>query len=56
MAKMQALLKNVYDDALVIPWMWDSPRYVINSKVHDLKWDAVDINGYYDAANAWREK
>ena len=45
MAKMQALLKMVYDDALVIPWMWDSPRYVLNSKVHDLMWDAVDING-----------
>lgn len=56
MAKMQALLKVVYDEALVIPWMWDSPRYVINSKVHDLKWDAVDINGYFDPANAWKEK
>ena len=56
MAKMKALLKVVYDEALVIPWMWDSPRYVINSKVHDLKWDAVDINGYYDPVNAWKEK
>ncbi len=56
MAKMKALLKVIYDEALVIPWMWDSPRYVINSKVHDLKWDAVDINGYFDPANAWKEK
>jgi peptide/nickel transport system substrate-binding protein len=56
MAKMQALLKTVYDDALVIPWMWDAPRYVINSKVHDLNWDAVDINGYLDPVNAWKEK
>jgi len=56
MAKMQALLKSIYDEALVIPWMWDSPRYVINSKVHDLKWDAVDINGYFDPANVWKEK
>jgi ABC-type transport system substrate-binding protein len=56
MAKMQALLKVVYDEALVIPWMWDSPRYVINSKVHDLKWNDVDINGYYDPVNVWKEK
>ena len=56
MAKMQTLLKGIYDEALVIPWMWDAPRYVINSKTHDLKWDAVDINGYFDAANAWKEK
>jgi peptide/nickel transport system substrate-binding protein len=56
MAQMQTLLKSIYDDALVIPWMWDSPRYVINSKIHDLNWDAVDINGYFDAANAWRAK
>ena len=56
MAKMQALLKVVYDEALVIPWMWDSPRYVLNSKVHDLKWDAVDINGYFDPVNVWKEK
>jgi len=56
MAKMQALLQVVYDEALVIPWMWDSPRYVVNSKVHDLKWDAVDINGYFDPVNVWKEK
>jgi peptide/nickel transport system substrate-binding protein len=56
MAKMQALLKVVYDEALVMPWMWDSPRYVINAKIHDLKWDAVDINGYFDPVNAWRSK
>ncbi len=56
MAKMQALLKVLYDEALVIPWMWDSPRYVVNSKVHDLKWDAVDINGYFDPVNVWIEK
>jgi len=56
MAKMQALLKVVYDEALVIPWMWDSPRYVINSKVHDLKWNDIDINGYYDPVNVWKEK
>jgi peptide/nickel transport system substrate-binding protein len=56
MAKMKALLKVVYDEALIMPWMWDSPRYVINSKVHDLKWDAVDINGYFDPANVWKEK
>ena len=56
MAKMQALLKVVYDEALIIPWMWDSPRYVLNSKVHDLSWDAVDINGYFDPANVWKEK
>ncbi len=55
MAKMQALLKVVYDEALVIPWMWDSPRYVINSKVHDLMWNEVDINGYYDPVNVWKE-
>ncbi len=56
MAKMQALLKIVYDDALVIPWMWDAPRYVLNSKVHDLKWDAVDINGYFDPVSVWKAK
>jgi peptide/nickel transport system substrate-binding protein len=56
MAKMQALLKVVYDEALVIPWMWDSPRYVLNNKIHDLKWDDVDINGYWDAVNVWRSK
>jgi len=56
MAKMQALLKVVYDEALVIPWMWDSPRYVLNAKIHDLKWDAVDINGYFDPVNVWRSK
>jgi len=56
MAKMQALLKMVYDDALLIPWMYDAPRYVINSKVHDMKWDAVDVNGYWDPVNTWKEK
>ena len=56
MAKMQALLKVVYDEALVIPWMWDSPRYVINSKVHDMLWDEMDINGYFDPVNMWKEK
>jgi peptide/nickel transport system substrate-binding protein len=56
MTKMQALLKVVYDEALVIPWMWDAPRYVVNSKVHDLQWDAVDINGYFDPVNVWKEK
>jgi peptide/nickel transport system substrate-binding protein len=56
MAKMQALLKVVYDEALVIPWMWDAPRYVINAKIHDMMWDAVDINGYFDPVNIWREK
>jgi ABC-type transport system substrate-binding protein len=56
MAKMQALLKVVYDEALVIPWMWDSPRYVINSQIHDMMWDEVDINGYFDPANMWRAK
>ena len=56
MAKMKALLKIVYDEALVIPWMWDSPRYVVNSKLHDLKWDEMDINGYFDPVNVWKEK
>jgi peptide/nickel transport system substrate-binding protein len=56
MAKMKALLKVVYDEALVIPWMWDSPRYVINAKLHDLKWDEMDINGYFDPVNVWKEK
>jgi len=56
MAKMQALLKTVYDESLVIPWMWDSPRYVLNSKIHNLSWDAVDINGYFDPVNVWRDK
>ncbi|HEY97519.1 MAG TPA: ABC transporter substrate-binding protein [Dehalococcoidia bacterium] len=56
MAQMKALLKVVYDEALVIPWMWDAPRYCINSKVHDLMWDAVDINGYFDPVNVWKEK
>jgi peptide/nickel transport system substrate-binding protein len=56
MAKMQALLKQVYDGSLVIPWMWDSPRYVLNSKIHNLSWDDVDINGYFDPINVWREK
>jgi ABC-type transport system substrate-binding protein len=56
MTMMKALLKVVYDEALVIPWMWDSPRYVLNAKVHDLMWDAVDINGYFDPANVWKEK
>jgi ABC-type transport system substrate-binding protein len=56
MAKMQALLKVVYDEALVIPWMWDAPRYVINSKVHDMMWDEMDINGYFDPVNIWKEK
>jgi len=56
MAKMQALLKEVYDEALVIPWMWDSPRYVINEKIHDMQWNAVDINGYFNPVTIWREK
>ncbi len=56
MAKMKALLKVVYDDALVMPWMWDAPRYVLNSKIRDLAWDAVDINGYFDPVNVWRAK
>jgi ABC-type transport system substrate-binding protein len=56
MVKMKALLKVVYDEALVIPWMWDAPRYVINSKLHDLMWDEMDINGYFDPVNAWKEK
>jgi hypothetical protein len=53
---MQALLKTVYDEALVIPWMWDAPRYCINPKVHDLMWDEMDINGYFDPVNVWKEK
>ena len=56
MAKMQDLLKIIYDEAIQIPWMYDAPRYVINSKVHDMKWDAVDINGYWDPVNTWKEK
>jgi len=56
MTKMQALLKTVYDESLVIPWMWDSPRYVLNSKIHNLSWDDVDINGYFDPVNVWRDK
>ena len=56
MDKMKALNKYVYDEALLIPWMYDSPRYDVNSKVHDMKWDAVDINGYWDPANTWKEK
>jgi peptide/nickel transport system substrate-binding protein len=56
MAMMQDLLKVVYDEALVIPWMWDSPRYVISSKIHDMKWDAVDIGGYFDPVNMWKSK
>ena len=56
MDKMKALYKHIYDEVLMIPWMYDSPRYVLNSKVHDMKWDAVDINGYWDPANCWKEK
>ena len=56
MAKMKALYKVIYDEAIQIPWMYDAPRYVINSKVHDMKWDAVDINGYWDPVNTWKEK
>ena len=56
MAKMKALYKVIYDESLVIPWMWDAPRYVINSKVHDMMWDEMDINGYFDPVNMWKEK
>jgi ABC-type transport system substrate-binding protein len=55
MADMKALLKECYDQAIVIPWMWDSPRYVMNKNMMDVSWDAIDINGYFDAVNAWKK-
>lgn len=56
MTMMKNLLKEVYDQAIQVPTYWDSPRYVVNSDIHDLKWDAVDINGYFDAVNVWKGK
>ncbi len=56
MTMMQNLLKKLYDQYIVIPTYWDSPRYAIDPKVVDMQWDAVDINGYFNAAGMWMKK
>jgi peptide/nickel transport system substrate-binding protein len=55
-ADMQNLLKGVYDQALIIPYIYDAPRYVIDPKVKDLGWDTHHTNGYLDAASTWISK
>jgi ABC-type transport system substrate-binding protein len=56
MAKMQSLMKQLLDDALVIPYMYDSPRYVTDNTVMDMSWDARNTNGYFDPVNVWLKK
>ncbi|OGO24726.1 MAG: hypothetical protein A2144_11025 [Chloroflexi bacterium RBG_16_50_9] len=53
---MKDLLKPVYEQALINPWLWDAPRYVTDGKVMDMAWDARNTNGYFDAVNVWIKK
>jgi len=55
-SKMKELLKQLYDQALIIPYYWDAPRYVTDGTVMDMAWDTRNTNGYYDAANVWLKK
>jgi peptide/nickel transport system substrate-binding protein len=54
--KMKALLKTCYDEAMLIPYLQDGPRYVDDGKIMDMKWDVPGTNGGYDAVNVWLKK
>ena len=56
MTMMQAQLKQIYDQALMIPYIYDAPRYVTDGTVMDSQWDAHNINGYFDPAGTWLKK
>jgi peptide/nickel transport system substrate-binding protein len=56
MTLMQALMKQVYDQALIIPYIYDAPRYVTDGTIMDMSWDARNLNGYFDANNVWLKK
>lgn len=53
MARTQDLLKQIYDQSLIISYYWDSPRYVMDSKVMDMNWGGRNTNGYFDPASVW---
>jgi peptide/nickel transport system substrate-binding protein len=56
MTMMRDWLKQNYDQAYVIPYIYDSPRYVTDGTVMDMSWDARNTNGYFDPANVWLKK
>jgi peptide/nickel transport system substrate-binding protein len=56
MGLMQDILKQVYDQAYIIPFIYDSPRLVTDGRIMDHKWDDLNINGYIDAVNVWIKK
>jgi peptide/nickel transport system substrate-binding protein len=53
MSMMQAQMKQIYDQALMIPYIYDAPRYVTDGTVMNSQWDAHNINGYFDPADTW---
>jgi len=53
MTAMQTLLKQVYDQALIIPYIYDAPRYVTDGRIMDMAWDTRNLNGYFAADNVW---
>ena len=56
MSMMQDVLKPVYEQALMIPYVYDAPRYVTDGTVMDLAWDSRNTNGYVDPAGVWLKK
>jgi len=56
MTKMKALLKQAYEEALMVPYLEDGPRYVTDGKLMDMQWDVPGVSGGYDAANMWLKK
>jgi peptide/nickel transport system substrate-binding protein len=56
MTMMRDWLKQNYDGAYVIPYIYDAPRYVTDGTIMDMSWDARNTNGYFDPANVWLKK
>ena len=54
--KMKELLKPIYEQALIIPYYYDAPRYVTDGKIMDMAWNTRNTNGYFDPTSVWIKK
>jgi peptide/nickel transport system substrate-binding protein len=53
---MQDQLKLIYEQALIIPYIYDAPRDVTDGTVMDFDWDARNTNGYINPSGVWLKK
>jgi peptide/nickel transport system substrate-binding protein len=55
-AKMSQMVKILYDEALVIPYQYDTPIYVTSNNLHDVRWQQGGIGHWWDCSSVWLSK